>query len=310
MAQRGYKSACESLSAERKLPTTNCVPLLVLIACTVLPPVSLAQSQTTGPPQSDVSPSTQLAKPEFEVVSIRPSDPNMIYRTNTPSLNIGGDRYVRFVRISLRDLIMLAYGIGASQVQGPSFLNGTPEEPADRFDVAAKTPTDATPGQVPLMLQAMLAERFHLTFHRASKQLNIYALEVAKGGLKMKESAEGDGEARCARTQVGNPDFVASHEGASIAAVCSGMTSADIGRQVQVLAPAYFSDGPVVDLSGLRGRYDFKIEWISIYEANNGSPGPTIMEAIQQQLGLKIERRRQAMEVLVMDKLDRTPTEN
>ena len=272
--------------------------LLAVIAVTALHCPALAQP-TPAPPT-----------PEFEVVSIRPSNPDLIYRTNTPSLNIGGDRYVRFVRISLRDLIMLAYGVGAAQVQGPSFLNGTQDSPADRFDMAALTPTGATPEQVPLMLRAMLAQRFHLSFHRGTKDLNIYALEVAKGGLKMKESPKGaSGEARCARTQAGNPDF-AGRAGSSIAAVCNGMTSTDIARQVQTLAPAYFSDGPVVDRSGLQGMYDFTLEWISIYEAENGAPGPTIMDAIQQQLGLKIERRREPMEILVIDKVDRTPTEN
>lgn len=309
MTQTVYTAIARVCGLRAKLPTTSRGLLLALITGTVLQCVALAQ--TAPPPPPSVSAPAQVAKPEFEVVSIRPSDPELIYRTNTPSLNIGGDRYLRFVRISLRDLIMLAYGVGAAQVQGPSFLNGTQDDPMDRFDVAARTPTGTTPEQLPLMLRAMLAERFHLSFHRGSKELNIYALEVAKGGLKMKESPEGArGEARCARTQIGNPDFVAGREGASIAAVCSGMTSADIARQVQVLAPAYFSDGPVVDLSGLKGMYDFKLEWISIYEANNGAPGPTMMDAIQQQLGLKIERRRQAMEMLVIDKLDRTPTEN
>ena len=251
--------------SRRRFPKMSRELLLAVIAAALLQYPALAQTAPAPP------------KPEFEVVSIRPSKPDFIFRTSAPSLNIGGDRYVRFVRISLRDLIMLAYDVGAAQVQGPGFLNGTLDEPADRFEMAAKTPPGATPEQVPLMLQAMLAQRFHLSFHRGTKDLSIYALEVAKGGLKMKESPAGaTGEARCARTQANNPDF-AGRAGSSIAAVCSGMTSADIARQVQTLAPAYFSDGPVVDRSGLKGIYDFKLEWISIYEANNGAAGPTMM---------------------------------
>jgi uncharacterized protein (TIGR03435 family) len=247
--------------------------------------------------------------PEFEVASIRPSNPDQGFiNATTPSLNVGGDRYLRFVQITLRDLIMLADGIGARQVEGPSFLNGTPAAPADRFDIAAKVPAGATPEQVPLMLRGLLAERFHLSFHRENKTIQIYALEAGKSGTKMneslKEGAEGaPSEARCTRS-------FAAREGATLAAVCTRMTSADIAQQVQALAPGYFRDGPVVDLSGLKGVYDFKLEWITAGEANNGAPGPTMLDAVQDQLGLKLERRKQPMEILVIDKLDRMPTEN
>ena len=79
---------------------------------------------------------------------------------------------------------------------------------------------------------------------------------------------------------------------------------------MQALAPGYFRDGPVVDLSGLKGVYDFKLEWITAGQANNGSPGPSMLDAVQDQLGLKLERRKQPMEVLIVDKLDRMPTDN
>jgi uncharacterized protein (TIGR03435 family) len=243
--------------------------------------------------------------PEFEVASIHLSNPEQgIINAVTPSLNVGADHKLTFVHVTLRDLIMLAYGVGARQIQGPSFLNGVPDAPADRFEVAAKVPSGATREQVPLMLRALLAERFHLSLHREEKTMQIYALEVAKGGPKMKESPEGaTGEPRCIRS-------FAEREGATLAAVCTRMTSADIAQQVQALAPGYFREGPVVDLSSLKGVYDFKLEWITAVEANNGSPGPSMMNAVQEQLGLKLERRRQSVETLVIDKLDRTPTEN
>jgi len=243
--------------------------------------------------------------PEFEVASVRASNPDQGFiNAVTPSLNVGGDRRLTFVQVTLRDLIMLAYGVGARQIQGPGFLNGSPDAPADRFDIVAKVPTGATREQVPLMLGALLTERFHLSFHRENKTMQIYALEVAKGGPKMKESPEGaTGDARCIRS-------FAEHEGATLAAVCSRMTSADIAQQVQALAPGYFRDGPVIDSSNLKGVYDFKLEWITNGEANSGSPGPTMFDAVQNQLGLKLDRRRQPVEILVIDKLDRTPTEN
>ena len=247
----------------------------------------------------------QSAGPQFEVASVRPSDANQSFiNAVTPSLNIGGDRNLTFVQITLRDLIMLAYGVGAPQVQGPRFLNGSPDSPADRFDIVARTPGGATREQIPLMLQGLLAERFHLVAHRESKTIQVYALENGKGAPKMKESPEGaTGAARCVRT-------FAEREGATLAAECTHMTSADIAQQAMALAPGYFRDAPMVDLTGLKGVYDFKLEWITAAEERNGSPGPSMIRAIEDQLGLKLERRRQAVEILVIDNLDRKPTEN
>jgi bla regulator protein BlaR1 len=264
-----------------------------------LPPVLLAQAQTGA------AAPTPAPMPEFEVASVRPSNPDQSYLNSaTPSLRVGGDQYLRFIQITLRDLIMLAYGIGSGQVQGPGFLRGSPDNPADRFDIAAKVPEGATPGQVPLMLRALLAERFHLSFHRQNKPMDVYALEVAKAGPKMKDSREdATGAAHCVRS-------VAEREQLTLTATCSRMTAADVAQQVQALAPGYFRDGPVVDLTGLKGTYDFTLEWITAGQANQGAPGPSMFEAVQEQLGLKLERRKQTVEIMVIDKLDRTPTEN
>jgi len=76
------------------------------------------------------------------------------------------------------------------------------------------------------------------------------------------------------------------------------------------LAPGYFRDGPVIDMTGLKGVYDFKLEWITRAEANQGSDGPTIFDAVQQQLGLKLQSRKQSLEILVIDHVEKVPTEN
>jgi len=278
--------------APQSLPLRPLPPLAVPPA-----PVLLAQATQSPAP-------APARLPEFEVASVRLNpDPNYINAT-TPSLKIGGDQYLRFNQVTLRDLIMLAYGVGAGQVQGPGFLNGTLDNPADRFDINAKVPSGATPEQVPLMLRALLADRFHLSFHRDSKSMDIYALEVAKGGLKMKESPEGaTGAARCARTVRQRDELLA------LVAACNRMTAADIAQQVQALAPGYFREGPIVDLTGLKGVYDFTLEWVTADDARNGAQ-PSMFDAVQEQLGLKLERRKQTVEILMIDKLDRTPTEN
>jgi uncharacterized protein (TIGR03435 family) len=88
------------------------------------------------------------------------------------------------------------------------------------------------------------------------------------------------------------------------------MSSAEIAQQVQSLAPGYFTEGPVVNMTGLKGVYNFKLEWVTRLEINNGSDGPTIFDAVQQQLGLKLESRKQAMDTLIVDKCEKEPTEN
>ena len=88
------------------------------------------------------------------------------------------------------------------------------------------------------------------------------------------------------------------------------MTSSEIAQQVQSLAPGYFTDGPVVDMTGLKGVYNFKLEWVTRLEINNGSDGPTIFDAVQRQLGLKLDGRKQAMDNLIVDHCEKEPTEN
>jgi uncharacterized protein (TIGR03435 family) len=88
------------------------------------------------------------------------------------------------------------------------------------------------------------------------------------------------------------------------------MSSADLAQQVQTLAPAYFGDKPVVDLTGLKGVYDFQLEWISLADANAGKAGSTMIDAVEKQLGLRLEQRKQAMDTLVIDHCEREPTAN
>jgi len=236
--------------------------------------------------------------PEFDVASVRPASHDGLIVNHTPSLNVEPGRNLNFANISLRDLIVLAYGLGIRQISGPDFLTET------RFDIIAKVPADASKEQIPLMLQTLLAQRFKLALHHDRKVMQIYALEVAKGGVKMKESAAGDtGEAGCNRSFAETP-------GATLAAVCHRMTSADVAQQLQALAPGYFNDGPIIDMTGLKGTYDFKLEWITRGEANAGGDGPTIFDAVQKQLGLKLDGRKQSVDILAIDHCEKEPTEN
>jgi uncharacterized protein (TIGR03435 family) len=220
-----------------------------------------------------------------------------LIENHLPSLNVEPGRSLNFANITLRDLIMLAYGVGAPQVSGPDWIR-------TRYDVVAKVPADAKKDDAQLMLQHLLAERFKLALHKEQKVIQIFALEVAKGGPKMQAMTEGDnGPAGCDRSFAERP-------GATLAAVCHRMHSVDIAAQLQALAPGYFREGPVVDLTGLKGVYNFKLEWVTRAEATQGSEGPTIFNAVQDQLGLKLDPRKQSLEILVIDHVEKEPTEN
>jgi uncharacterized protein (TIGR03435 family) len=236
--------------------------------------------------------------PEFDVASVKasPQETELI-ESHLPSLNVEGGRNLNFSNIALRNLIMLAYSVGAKQVSGPEWLT-------NRFDVIAKVPGDAKKEEIPLMLQALLAERFKLVLHREQKTMQVYALEVAKSGPKMQDVPQGaTGEPGCTRSFAETP-------GATLAAACHRMNSSDIAAQIQALAPGYFRDGPIVDASGLKGIYNFRLEWVTQREAAEGSEGLSIFAAVQQQLGMKLEARKQPVEVLVIDHCEKTPTEN
>jgi len=245
------------------------------------------------------------SKPEFEVASIRPSLQEGLLANHTPTLNVEPGRNIRFENIQLRDVIMLAYGIGIRQIVAPKWLYDPAGETNDtpRFDIVAKVPADATQQQIPLMLQRLVAERFKLEFHRERRDMQVFALEVGKGGLKMQESAAEDRrETGCIRGLGQGPEL-------TITAECHRVTLEDLAQQLQTLAPGYFREGPIVDKTGLKGIYDLNLEWIRIQERDAGAGGPTMFVAVEK-LGLKLEKRKEPVDMFVVDRCERQPTEN
>src|SRR5262245_26767273 len=121
---------------------------------------------------------------EFEVSSIRPvaeQPPNQV----AVGLHIDGSQ-VRITYLALKDYIAMAYRTRLNQVSGPDWLA------TQRFDIAAKLPDGASQADVLQMLQSLLADRFQMKMHREMKEFPVYALEVAKTGLKIMESGPGE----------------------------------------------------------------------------------------------------------------------
>ncbi len=183
--------------------------------------------------------------------------------------------------VSLRKLIVNAYGIKDFQLVGPDWLA------SELYDIVATLPAGATGAQALPMMQTLLADRFHLAFHRETRQIPAYGLVLGKNGTSLKPA-----------------EFAVAARRPAPASLTANKIPMDkladfLARQV---------DRPVVDMTNLKGVFDFTLEW-STDEANPET-GPPIFTALQQQLGLKLEARKAPMETFVVDRVEKNPTGN
>lgn len=263
---------------------------LTLFAAAILAP-RIADAQ---------SPASEPTTATFDVAAIRENtnsaDGHHLY--NDPA-----ESHFRTVNFPIKDLIQFAYGIPNSQILGgPAWLDSA------MYDIDAKSdgsvdvqlkglPTADARHQKQLMVQALLAERFRLKTHEETRQLPLFDLIIAKGGIKFKPD-----------NKVGN-------------AVDTGRNRLHIsGMQdtVPILARelAQVLGHVVVNKTGVSGSYDLNLRWTPVSSASpmlNGAPDPNpppdLFTAIQEQLGLKLESAKGPVRVLVIDHIER-PTEN
>jgi len=229
---------------------------------------------------------------KFEVASIRPAQDASSHgiKIDSARVEIGG--------WSVKQLILRAYGLQPYQLSGPEWLDSV-------FDVLAKYPEGATQDQLPEMLQSLLAERFGLVTHRETRQLEGFALLVAKGGPKMKPAPpEADDRATNILDTLWGTDYKAF--GLTAFSSANGelhmeFTKIPMAALVQILAS--YLRAPLIDMTGLQGRYQAALD-ISF------DPGDTSLFSTVNRLGLRLERRKSAFEVLIVDHLKRIPTEN
>ncbi|HEX4135751.1 MAG TPA: TIGR03435 family protein [Bryobacteraceae bacterium] len=236
------------------------------------------------------------ADPSFEVVTIKPTN------RREPMDKGFGQRGRRFTVIneSVADLITLAFGLHLRQMAGaPSWAQ------SEKFDIEGTADGEGVPNldQWKLMLRKMLADRFHLSFHMEKRELSVYALTVAKGGSKMTKSTNQDGLAGLGLRGLGS---VVGR-------------SANMGN-FRNFMQGYVMDRPVVDQTGIEGRYDFTLDWtpdefqfstqgVKAPPAPDNAPHPDLYTAIQQQMGLKLEAVKAQADVMVVDRVEK-PSEN
>jgi uncharacterized protein (TIGR03435 family) len=235
-------------------------------------------------------------KPEFEVVSIKPLPSTA---TSKRFSQASGDYpgRIRMQATTLARLIRTAYGVEDYQVIGPAWIR------SERFAIEAKLPSGVTKDKVPLMLQSMLTDRFLLAFHRENREMPVYALTVAKQGVKMHSASTHEYGAGTALLPNNNRIFCGKIE---ISELISGLKAP--GTDPAIL------DRPILDFTGLKGLFDIQLNWTAEPPAGapepEGGDGLTIFSAIQQQLGLKLESRKLPVEMIVIDQALKMPTEN
>jgi len=282
------------------------------------------------------APGQSTGTAEFEVASIKPAAP-----LDTMQLVMGRQRAgvrtdsarVDIANLSLADLIRTAFRVKPYQIAGPDWIR------QHRFDILGKLPEGASADQLPEMLQDLLAKRFRLTLHRETKEHAVYALVVGKNGPKLVEAgAAPPADPPASATEGHAADSMqVSADAASllVAGERTGLIRVSAGaggamrleaREATLAALAEMLsrilDRPVMDMTGLTGVYQLSLnlsmqDMHSMVEAAGMMPpgGATAadttsaLEAVQEP-GLRLEPRKAPMEMIVIDHLERTPTEN
>jgi uncharacterized protein (TIGR03435 family) len=258
------------------------------------------------------------APPQFEVASIRPS-------------TAGTYGQVSMRQFALKDELAVAFNLKQYQISGPDWLA------TQKYDIVAKLPDGAPRDQVRAMLQALLADRFQMKTHHETRDFPVYALVVSKSGLKMNELPADPADAGKERPAVnvsvtgGRGGVVANYGNGSFFSLGENRIE---GKKMAMSFVAdmlsRFEDKPVVDMTELKGYYDLTLNFTEedyhamliraaiasgvalppeAIQAMERASGDSLFSALQA-LGLKLESRKAPLDVLVIDHMEKAPTEN
>jgi uncharacterized protein (TIGR03435 family) len=274
--------------------------------------------------------SQQLDQPlTFEVASVKPTPPMQPGESRGRTGCFQGSK-IRFVcaRASVSEMARYAYDLKPYELR-PPFSTDTIE-----FNIEAKLPSGTTAEQIPVMLRSLLSERFKLAFHREKAEVKGYTLLEAKGGVKMKESAPDapvSGAVRPLAEPVKDPDgfvYVPGVRNTLVVGSSNGLlryvgTSVPVSSLTGLL---YSLTGllPVLDATGLKGKYDFRLTFSQDSMGASGATalpggdgalssadvGPTLFQALDEQLGLKLEPGKIVVNLFVIDHAEKNPGEN
>ena len=270
-----------------------------VMAVGVLSWVVLSCVVAAAPPsQRDVD------QPTFEAVSVKPNNSATGF-----NMSIQPGR-VRFIGITARQLLVRAYGVEPFDIVGEQ-----PWTSSERFDVIATASTDATVPEINRMLRAFLAERFHVVGHVEKRESPVYFLVVSRGDGRLGPSLKPAADAACDGAAPGDSGTSASSNQMCRLLLASGVIEAT-GQPIRALGTALGSilERPVVDMTALFGRYDFKLTFTperasppGLRESRDQAIGnaPSILTALQEQLGLELQPRREPVDTLIIDRIER-----
>jgi uncharacterized protein (TIGR03435 family) len=258
--------------------------------------VNEEQAWAIPKPPVPVRPMAADADPAFEVATVKLSQPDARVR----GIRVQNEIFSA-MGLTLPDLMTFAYEIHDHQIIGLPAWSST-----ERYDITGKPDKEGQPSQDQwkIMLRKLLADRFHLTFHKDRRELPVYSVSVAKGGAKISKNA---GKNETTGVIFRGPGSV----------LLNNVSMDDFCKMLQNAA----LDRPVVNQTGLAGKYDFSLVWTPAQaltaapNPNALAPGekadtpPDVYTATQEQLGLKIEAARLRIEVLAIDKVEK-PSDN
>jgi uncharacterized protein (TIGR03435 family) len=260
--------------------------------------------------------------PTFEVASVKRSTPpppgaRVFFGPARGGPGTPDPSQITWTYARLRDLLMTAYDVKEYQVSGPDWLT------SERYDIVVKVPEGASGEQVRLMWQNLLAERFGVKLHHESKEFQVEELVIGKGGPKLKATALDP----AALTDPGPP---AHDKNGELTGPGNDTTIMPNGEAHTVARGQPLSNltamlwrllsRPVIDKTGLTGKYDFSLDFKMDLRAmapaaaapgdNAPDAGTDITSAVEQQLGLRLVAAKALLDVLVIDKADKVPTDN
>ncbi len=241
-----------------------------------------------------IKPMPADAKPDFDVVTVKPGNPDRPGKLFTVQ-----GRHIITVNTTVNDLITMSYSLNEKEI-----INAPDWFATDKFDIDGVPDVEGQPNneQLKMLIQKALTERFGLTFHHEDKEMNVYVLTVGKGGPKMKLTADKPSDLKA---------FFFTKLGA-LTVTNSTMQDFCNGMQFTVL------DKPVVDHTGITDRFDFKLTWTpdeSQFSAmgirvpppnpDDTTAPPGLYTALQEQLGLKMEAGKAMAPAMVIDKVEK-----
>jgi uncharacterized protein (TIGR03435 family) len=258
--------------------------------------------------------------PAFEAASVKPGQPPLGSGQITTMWMRGGPGSADPTRIdyhnaSLNNLMARAYGVADYQLSGPDWFR------MEKYDIVAKVAPGTAEEQFNQMLASLLRERFKLQFHRETKDMPLYSLTVGKGGPKLHPhvdtpaAADEPGGPRMFKTDGDGYPILTGKNGSAVSGGKSHtqMDNADMARLVGRISGELRA--PVKDDTGLEGKYDIDLRFVTKNYRVNGLPvedgdGPDIFAAVRAQLGLNLEQKKGPVEILVIDHLEKVPTGN